>query len=216
MAGTPHPFGLEERRALLVGPPSPPVEAIAAALTTAGATVSRLTLAPGRDPDRLAPLGEGPAPDIVVHCALARGGGPLAGVTPDDLAGCLDGFVRDGFLVGQAALAAFARRPAGASGAVLIHVVTPLARVGAAERSLATMAMHALRGLTAAMAVELGPLGIRVNAIEVSAEGESGEPVLPAAPDQGGLGASVVYVASDAAVSMTGASLCLDAGWTAR
>lgn len=213
----PHnPFGLEGRHAVVTGAPSPESDTISRSLSLAGATVATLPLQPGRDQARLQALGEVQDLDIFVNCAAAVGGKPIAEVTDAELTEGLDAFVRDSYLASQAAVRTFARRPRQDGDLVIIHVATPLARVGAANRAVATMAMHSLRGLTAAMAVELAPSGIRVNCLEVAGGDDVGEFALAGVPDADQVGSAVIYLASRAAAGMTGASLCLDAGWTAR
>ena len=91
---------------------------------------------------------------------------------------------------------------------------------------------HALEGLTKAMAVELAPRGVRVVAVaptfvETSltapflADPAFREAALAQIP-LGRLGrpddvaGAIVYAASPAASLMTGASIRVDGGWTAR
>jgi NAD(P)-dependent dehydrogenase (short-subunit alcohol dehydrogenase family) len=53
---------------------------------------------------------------------------------------------------------------AGIAGAI-VHVTSQMGHVGAALRTVYCAAKHAVEGLTKAMAVELAPHGIRVNAV---------------------------------------------------
>lgn len=212
----PSPFGLDGRTALVVGPDSPSRRGICDGLSDAGAEVCVVMLGEGRDPARLDALGLDAPVDIIVNIAAATERAAIEDVTDAELAAALDRHVRDGYLVGQAAARRFARHADVDGDRTIIHVMTPLARLGARHRALATMCMHALRGLTAAMAVELGPMGVRVNAIEAPAGDRLGEIALAAPPDDEALAAAVVYLASPAARGVTGTSLCLDAGWSAR
>jgi NAD(P)-dependent dehydrogenase (short-subunit alcohol dehydrogenase family) len=111
-------------------------------------------------------------------------------------------------------------------------VTSQMGHVGAAGRSVYCAAKHAVEGLTRATAVELAPLGIRVNSVAPTfvetpmtapflAEPSERASVLARIP-LGRLGepeevaAAVLFAASPAASLMTGASLVVDGGWTAR
>ena len=83
-------------------------------------------------------------------------------VTEERLDRILDLNVRAAFLVAQAA----ARRMiAGGRGGSIIHMSSQMGHVGAPNRTVYCMTKHAIEGLSKAMAVELAPHGIRVNAI---------------------------------------------------
>jgi NAD(P)-dependent dehydrogenase (short-subunit alcohol dehydrogenase family) len=104
--------------------------------------------------------------------------------------------------------------------------------VGAAKRTVYCMTKHAIEGLTKAMAVELAPLNIRVNAVAPTfldtpltapflANPEFRDWVTSRIP-LGRLGrvdevaAAIVFLASPASSLITGASLAVDGGWTAQ
>ena len=69
--------------------------------------------------------------------------------------------VRSMFVTAQAAARVMARVRSG----VIINMSSQMGHVGAINRTVYCMTKHAIEGLTKAMAVELGPLGIRVNAV---------------------------------------------------
>src|SRR5207245_10072914 len=74
--------------------------------------------------------------------------------------------IRAAFLVAQAAVRKMLQDPdRRKQGGSIIHVTSQMGRVGAERRTVYCMAKHAIEGLTKAMAVELAPENIRVNAI---------------------------------------------------
>jgi NAD(P)-dependent dehydrogenase (short-subunit alcohol dehydrogenase family) len=141
--------------------------------------------------------------------------------------------VRGAFVVAQSAvrkmLEAPNRRELGGS---IVNVTSQMGHVGAAKRSVYCMTKHALEGLTKAMAVELAPLNIRVNAVAPTfldtpmtapflANPEFRDWVTSRIP-LGRLGradevaAAIVFLASPASSLITGSSLVVDGGWTAQ
>jgi len=141
--------------------------------------------------------------------------------------------VRAAFLVARAAVKKMLqhadRRKLGGS---VIHVSSQMGRVGAERRTVYCMTKHAIEGLTKAMAVELAPENIRVNAIAPTfletpmtasffADPEFRNWVLSRIP-LGRIGrmdevtGAIVFLASPAASLITGTSLAIDGGWTAR
>jgi NAD(P)-dependent dehydrogenase (short-subunit alcohol dehydrogenase family) len=141
--------------------------------------------------------------------------------------------VRAAFLVAQAAarkmLEAPDRRERGGS---IINMSSQMGRVGAERRTVYCMTKHAVEGLTKSMAVELAPHNIRVNAVAPTfletpmtakffENPEFRTWVLDRIP-LGRVGrmdevtGAIVFLASPAASLVTGASLAIDGGWTAR
>jgi NAD(P)-dependent dehydrogenase (short-subunit alcohol dehydrogenase family) len=119
---------------------------------------------------------------------------------------------------------------AGRTGSI-VNVSSQMGHVGAARRSIYCASKHAIEGLTKAMAVELGPKGIRVNTLcPTFIETPMTKPFLadPAFRDSvvskiklGRVGqvqdltGAIVFLASDASALMTGSALLVDGGWTA-
>ncbi|MBA2781201.1 SDR family NAD(P)-dependent oxidoreductase [Billgrantia kenyensis] len=117
-------------------------------------------------------------------------------------------------------------------GSSIINVSSQMGHVGAANRSLYCASKSAVEGLTRAMAVELGPRGIRVNSIcptfietpmtkPFFQEPGFLESVLAKIP-LGRLGqledvmGPIVFLASPASALVTGSALMVDGGWTAH
>ena len=120
---------------------------------------------------------------------------------------------------------------AGGNGGSVINMSSQMGHVGSPNRSVYCMTKHAVEGLTKAMAVELGPKKIRVNALAPTfIETSMTRPMLESADFRafvermiplGHVGqtedvaAAVLYLASDASAMVTGHSLRVDGGWTA-
>ncbi len=150
-------------------------------------------------------------------------------VDADSLDFVLDLNVRAAFKVAQAA----ARAMIGANvPGSIINMSSQMGHVGSPGRTVYCMTKHAIEGLTKAMAVELAPSGIRVNAVAPTfvetpltkpmlEDPEFREFVLGMIP-MGKLAqvedvvAAVLYLASPDAGMVTGHSLLVDGGWTAR
>lgn len=131
------------------------------------------------------------------------------------------------FRVAQAATRAMA-----STGGSIIHMSSQMGHVGAANRTVYCLTKHAIEGLTKAMAVELAPINIRVNAvaptfIETPLTGPMLEDpvfradVLGSIPlgrlgDPDAVARAVLFLADPANDLITGTSLRVDGGWTAR
>jgi NAD(P)-dependent dehydrogenase (short-subunit alcohol dehydrogenase family) len=174
-------------------------------------------------------LGALDAIDVLVTSAGTNIPEPFLDVSPEHLDAVLAVNVRGTFLAAQAA----ARRmvEAGRGGAI-VTLSSQMGHVGAPDRTVYCASKHAVEGLTKAMAVELAPYAIRVNAVaptfvetpltvpfladpEFRANVERQIPLgRLCLPED--VAAAVVYLASSAARMVTGASLLVDGGWTAQ
>lgn len=115
---------------------------------------------------------------------------------------------------------------------VIVNVSSQMGHVGARHRSVYCATKHAVEGLTKALAVELGPLDIRVVSVAPTFIATPMTADALADPDQrteivdqiplGFVGEprdvahAVVFAASERARLLHGASLIIDGGWTAR
>lgn len=114
----------------------------------------------------------------------------------------------------------------------LINISSQMAHVGGIDRAVYCATKHGVEGFTKAMAIEFGPLGIRVNTVcPTFIRTPLTEPTFQN-PDRlawvqdkiklGRVGevtdimGPVVYLASDASALMTGTHLLIDGGWTAE
>lgn len=176
--------------------------------------------------DRLEAL---PRLDILVNNAGMNRPLPITEVDVATLDAMLNLNVRAVYRASQAGARVMLRT--GARGSI-IQISSQMGHVGAARRTVYCMTKHALEGLTKAMAVELGPAGIRVNSVAPTfIETELTRPmladpvflrsVLDSIP-LGRVGAPedvvgvVLFLASNAAGMITGSSVKVDGGWTAR
>lgn len=136
--------------------------------------------------------------------------------------------VRSMFVVAQAA----ARKMVAAGQGAIVHMSSQMGHVGAANRTVYCLTKHAIEGLTKAMAVELAPRGVRVNAVAPTyidtpltqpffENATFRDEVLRRLP-QGRIGtpaevaAAVRFLASPSASLITGTSLLVDGGYTAQ
>lgn len=167
--------------------------------------------------------------DVLINSAGANQPEPFTEVADSTYDRLFALNVRGTFFTSQAAVRTMRRS---AKGGAIINISSQMGHVGAANRTVYCATKHALEGLTKALAVELAPEGIRVLSIaptfvrtSMSAaqldDPEIGAQLLAQIP-QGRFGttaevaSAAVYAASPAAALMTGTSLVLDGGWTAR
>ena len=166
--------------------------------------------------------------DVLVASAGTNLPEPLLDVADEQLDALLDLNVRATFVVLQAA----ARTMVARAGGSIVVLTSQMGHVGAVDRSVYCLTKHAMEGLVKAAAVELAPLGVRVNAVAPTfvetpmtapfladrafrAEVERRIPLGRVGRVEDVTGA-VVYLASPAAALVTGTSLLVDGGWTAQ
>lgn len=174
-------------------------------------------------------VGDTPAFDILVNNAGTNSPGPFVEVEPESFDRVNDLNVKAAFFVAQAVvrrLIALERRGS------IINISSQMGHVGAANRTIYCTTKFALEGMTRSMAVELAPLGIRVNAIAPTfietpmtapfLEDENFRSSVLSKIKLGRLGkvedlaGALILLASDASGLMTGSSILVDGGWTAE
>ena len=167
--------------------------------------------------------------DILVNNAGTNRPRTFLDVTEDDYDAIATLNQRAAFFVAQAVARRMAETHTKGS---IIHVSSQMGHVGGQRRTVYCMTKHGIEGLTKAMAIDLAPLGIRVNSIgptfidtpltrpfwndkafhdDVISRIKLGR--LGAVEDLMG---AVVFLASDAAALITGTALVVDGGWTAE
>lgn len=165
--------------------------------------------------------------DVLVNNVGTNRPQPFIEVEEEALDLMLNLNVRTAFLTAQAAARVMVRSGSGS----IIHMSSQMGHVGAARRSVYCMTKHAIEGLTKAMAVELAPLGVRVNSVAPTfietpltrpmfEDPAFREEVLGKIPMQRigqveEVANAVLFLASPASSLVTGDSLKTDGGWTA-
>lgn len=167
--------------------------------------------------------------DILVNNAGTNSPQPFVDIPERVLDEMIAVNVRAMFLNAQSAVRVMLRAGHGGS---IINMSSQMGHIGAANRTAYCMTKHAVEGLTKALGVEMAPHGIRVNSV---APTFVDTPLTrPMFEDQafrqwaldcipmGRIGhlrevvAAVMFLASPDSSLMTGSSLKVDGGWTAR
>lgn len=167
--------------------------------------------------------------DILVNNAGTNIPEPFVEVSEEHLDRVIATNVKGTFLMAQHAAQ---RMIAHGGGGVIINMSSQMGHVGSPNRTVYCMTKHAVEGLTRALAVELAPHGIRVNAVAPTfIETPMTQPFFANASFRqfaleriplGHFGqiadvvGAVVFLASPAAAMITGTSLLVDGGWTAQ
>ena len=240
--------GIAGRVALVTGAGRGLGRACALALSGAGAKVIGVS----RTEDELASLADGaPGPvevwvedatgdallgriealdrlDVLVNNAGTNRPQPFLEVTDEALDGMLNLNVRAAFRIARSAARVMTRRGGGS----IVNMSSQMGHVGSPRRAVYCMTKHGIEGLTKAMAVELGPHGIRVNTVSPTfietpltrpfledpkfAEFVMGMIAMKRLGTVDEVAAAVLYLASPASGIVTGTSLRVDGGWTAH
>lgn len=166
--------------------------------------------------------------DILLNSAGTARHSPATDTTEKDFDAVNDLNVKGAYFLTQAVAKGLIA--AGKPGS-LINISSQMAFVGGIDRAAYCATKHAVEGFTKAMAIEWGPLGIRVNTIcptfirtaltEVTFKNPDRVKWLEEKIKLGRIGevtdimGPVVFLASDASALMTGTHLLIDGGWTA-
>ncbi len=204
------------------------IEALAEALRGNGCSADCI-VADVTDVERLQQIVAASEPfDIFFNNAGMNRPKPFIDVPVEDFDAVMGLNVRAAYFAAQAV----ARRLIDARrGGSIINMSSQMGHVGAANRSLYCASKWAMEGFTKAMAIELGPHGIRVNSLcPTFIETPMTKPFFenPTFRNEvlskiklgrigtvGDVMGAAVFLASDAAALMTGSSLVVDGGWTA-
>ncbi len=163
-----------------------------------------------------------------VNNAGATRPGPALDTTPEDWDAVMDVNARAAFFCAQEVAKGMVA--AGIAGSI-VNLSSQMGHVSGPKRALYSASKFAMEGFTKGMALELGPMGVRVNTLcPTFIETELTRPTLsdPAMrawiEDKIALGrigrvedvmGAVVFLCCDASALVTGSALMLDGGWTA-
>jgi NAD(P)-dependent dehydrogenase (short-subunit alcohol dehydrogenase family) len=165
----------------------------------------------------------------LVNSAGANLPEPFLDVSEEHLDGLLAVNLKATFLVSQRVVRAMT---ASGSGGAIVNLSSQMGHVGSPGRTVYCATKHAVEGLTKAMALELAPDRIRVNAVAPTfvetpmtagylADQAFRDWVMERIPlarlaSVDDVAAAICFLASDAARMVTGTSLVVDGGWTAQ
>ena len=169
-----------------------------------------------------------PALDVLVNNAGWSRPQHVLDVDDGTLDALLELNLRSVFVAAQAAAA----RMVDSGGGSIINMSSQMGHVGGPLRSVYCMTKWGVEGMTRAMAVDLAQRNVRLNTVaptfvstpladQILADPEFNEFVLNSIPlgrlaTVEEVAAAVVYLASPGAASVTGTSLLVDGGWTAK
>jgi NAD(P)-dependent dehydrogenase (short-subunit alcohol dehydrogenase family) len=166
--------------------------------------------------------------DILVNNAGVSRHRPMLDTRPEDFDYVMSVNLRAAYFVAKTVATSMVE--AGRPG-VILHISSQMGHVGGIDRTVYAASKHAIEGLTKSMAIELGGHRIRVNSIgptfirtpltESTFANAERRAWIESKIKLGRIGevddmiGAVVFLASDAAAMITGASLLVDGGWTA-
>jgi NAD(P)-dependent dehydrogenase (short-subunit alcohol dehydrogenase family) len=213
----------------LVARTSAEIEAAAEEIRTAGGQADPLVLDVVHTASVRAAVDAAEPFDILVNNAGTNRPRTFLDVTEDDYDAIAGLNLRAAYFVAQAVSRKMAAAGRGGS---IINISSQMGHVGGQNRTVYCMTKHGIEGLTKAMAIDLAPLGIRVNSIGPTfIETPLTRPFFQNVAFRedvlrkiklGRLGTvedlmgAVVFLAGDAAALVTGTAMVVDGGWTAE
>ncbi|MEL0111397.1 MAG: SDR family oxidoreductase, partial [Rickettsiales bacterium] len=209
------------------------LDSIAAEIRALGRAASTLVCDVTKTAEMQAAIAALPTLDILVNNAGTNIPEPFVDVKEESLDTLLALNVKAAFLVAQAAARRMLKDPDRQTrGGAIVHISSQLGHVSLIDRSVYSMTKHAVEGMNKAMATELATTGIRVNAVAPTwvetpmtgpalADPKFREFILSCVPmghlaQMRDITGAVVFLCSPAAAMITGTSLLVDGGWTAR
>jgi NAD(P)-dependent dehydrogenase (short-subunit alcohol dehydrogenase family) len=167
--------------------------------------------------------------DVLVNNAGLAKHAPLLEIGPDEYDPVMDVNARAVFFMTKAVVKGMVDQ--GIKGSI-IHISSQMGHIGGPKRVVYCGSKSAVEGMTKAMAIELGPHGIRVNTVcptfietdltraaledkEFRKWVESKIQLRRVGQPEDIMG-PIVFLASDASSLITGTSLMVDGGWTAE
>ena len=205
------------------------IEAAAAEIRTGGGTADALALDVLDIASMQSAIAAAEPFDILVNNAGTNRPRPFTEVSVEDFDAVMGLNVRAAYFTAQAVarrLVAAERRGS------IINVSSQMGHVGGVNRTVYCASKFAMEGMTKAMAIDLGPHGIRVNTLcPTFIETPMTRPYFEDAAFRsfvlskiklGRLGqvedlmGAILFLAGDGAALMTGSALVVDGGWTAE
>jgi NAD(P)-dependent dehydrogenase (short-subunit alcohol dehydrogenase family) len=214
---------------VLVSRTASDLDSVAAEIESAGGTARKLICDVSDLDEITARIGGLDRIDILINNAGTNAPEPFVDVSEANFDKVMDLNVKSAFFVAQVVSRKMIEQGDGGS---IIHMSSQMGHVGSPTRTVYCTSKHAIEGLNKAMAVELAPHNIRVNAIgptyiitamtapnfdnpEFRADALSRIPLGRVGQLEDIMG-SIVFLASPASALITGASLVVDGGWTAQ
>jgi 3-oxoacyl-[acyl-carrier protein] reductase len=223
-----HAFLDEGARVMVLGSSEPRLQALREELDAKSLNVLKLDLRDGADRIQqvaLTAVDELGSVDVLVNCAGVAFQTPLLEITEDQWDVTLSVNLKGAFFLSQAC----ARTMVGSGGGVIVNVCSADSFRGSEALYADYCASKAaLAHLTSVMALELGALGVRCNAV---APGPVATPMMDFAGDEATFryytqlvaqrrfstpeeqAKAVLFLASDDASNITGETLRVDGGW---
>ena len=166
--------------------------------------------------------------DVVVNSAGLARHGPALDTAPGDFDAVMNVNLRAAYFLSTFAARGMVERGRGS----IVHVSSQMGHVGGVDRAVYCASKWGLEGMVRAMAIEWGGRGVRINTVcptfvrTAFTQKTFDDPerrawvedqiVMGRVAEVGDVTGAVLYLACDAAAMVTGTSLMVDGGWTAK